>query len=66
MNRREILARLRPQIEYVVLACGDDLKHLASLGIKETLQNLQVVDQGLELLSRIDQEFQVPLYEKKP
>lgn len=64
MTRKELLSKLHSQVEAAVVVCGNCLEH-ASTGkhsARELLICVQVVSQGLELLTAINREFDAPPY----
>jgi hypothetical protein len=56
MTRKELLAKVRPQVEEAVKVGGKALTD-SSRSLDGLLMALRVVDEGLTLLNRIDQEF---------
>jgi hypothetical protein len=56
MTRMELLAKTRPQVEAAVIAAAESLTNPGRT-VEGLLMSLRVVDEGLTLLNRIDQEF---------
>jgi hypothetical protein len=55
--KKELLVKIRFQVENAVVTCGSYLEHANTYKPGETLSYLQVVAQGLELLHQIDDEL---------